>query len=478
MIKQRLGALAVLILGVIIGFFVYKSEPINGHVPARPHILTSFFEKHQMPFTLGLDLSGGTHLVYEADVSSLKPTQVSDSMQVLRDVVEKRINGKQVSGVLGVLEPLVQIKEGGIGAQGSGEQLIVDLPGVTDVQTAEDTIGQTPTLDFRLKSDTPVPQNITVDATGHANAAIDPYAQFVSTGLTGRYLNTASVQFDQNTGSAYVALTFNDEGAKLFDEITKNNVGKPLVIFLDGTPISSPTIQQEISGGQATITGNFTPKQAKDLAGSLSYGALPVPIHLVSSELIGPSLGVKAIDAGVFAGLVGFLIVAIFLIFWYRLPGFVAVIALSMYVVFTLFIFKILHVTLSSAAIAGFIISIGMAVDANVLIFERIKEELRGGRTVADAINAGFSRAWLSIRDSNISSIITAVILFSIFSDSFVRGFAITFLLGVLISMLSAILVSRMFLRSVATKENSKVTAFLFGSGISSAKHVVEHKKK
>ena len=477
MIKQRIGALCVLIVGVIVGFLVYKSEPINGHVPARPHIMTNFFEKHQMPFKLGLDLSGGTHLVYEADVSAIAPTQVSDSMQVLRDVVERRINGKQVSGVLGVLEPLVQVKEGGIGAKGS-EQLVVDLPGVTDVQSAEDTIGQTPTLDFRLKSDKEVPQQLTIGADGKANIVADPYAQFVSTGLTGRYLSTASVEFDQNTGSARVALKFNDEGAKLFEDITKNNIGKPLAIFLDGSPISSPTIQQEISGGQAVITGNFTPAQAKALAGSLSYGALPVPIHLVSSELIGPSLGVKAIDAGVNAGLIGFLIVAIFLIFWYRLPGLVAVLALSLYVIVTLAVFKVLHVTLSSAAIAGFIISIGMAVDANVLIFERIKEELRGGRTVLDGITAGFDRAWLSIRDSNFSSIITAIILFSIFSDSFVRGFAITFLLGVLISMFSAIIVSRLFLRAVATKENGKVTGFLFGSGFSSAKHTTTHVAK
>lgn len=475
MIKQRLGALAVLILGLVIGFVVYKSEPINGIVPSKPNILTSFFQKHQMPFTLGLDLSGGTHLIYSADVSKIGSEQVSDSMQVLRDVVLKRIDAKQVSGALGVLEPVVQIQEGGIGAQG-GEQLIVDLPGVTDVNSAEDTIGQTPTLDFRLKTDNPAPQNITVDANGKATASIDPYASYVTTGLTGQYLQTATVQFDPNTGSPYVSLVFNDAGAKLFDQITRDNVGKPLAIFLDGSPISVPTIQQEISGGQAQITGSFTPAQAKDLADSLSYGALPVPIHLVSSELIGPSLGVKAINAGVYAGIIGFLVIALFLILWYRLPGLVATIALSIYVAITLFVFKILHVTLSSAAIAGFIISIGMAVDANVLIFERIKEELRAGRTVADGINSGFSRAWLSIRDSNISSIITALILFFIFSDSFVRGFAITFLLGVLISMFSAIVISRMFIRAIATKENNKITGFLFGSGFSSAK-IREHSK-
>ncbi len=468
--KKRIGALVILIIGIALGFFVYKSEPVNGHAPAKPALLTAYFTKHPMPFKLGLDLSGGTHLVYEADVSQIPAAQVSDSMQVLRNVVEARVNSKQVSGVLGVLEPLIQIKEGGVGAQGS-EQLIVDLPGVTDVTQAESTIGATPTLEFRLKSDKPAPVNATVGADGKlVIPPIDPLSQYVSTGLTGRYLKSASVQFDQNSGVPYIALNFDADGAKLFDQITKDNIGKTLAIFLDGQPISMPTIQQEISGGQAVINGTFTPKAAKALADSLSYGALPVPIHLVSSELIGPSLGQKAIHDGMRAGVIGFIIVAIFLILWYRLPGLIAVIALSIYVALTLAIFKVLRVTLSSAAIAGFIISIGIAVDANVLIFERIKEELRGGRTVSDAITAGFARAWVAIRDSNISSIITALILFFLFAGTFVRGFAITFLLGVLISMLSAILISRLFLRSVATRDNSKVTAFLFGSGFSSAR--------
>ena len=218
------------------------------------------------------------------------------------------------------------------------------------------------------------------------------------------------------------------------------------------------------------INGSFTPAQAKALADSLSYGALPVPIHLISSQLIGPSLGVQAMHDGVKAGVIGFIIIGLFLLFWYRLPGLVAIVALSLYVAFTLFVFKILHVTISAAAIAGFIISLGIAVDANVLIFERIKEELRAGRTVSDAINIGFDRAWTSIRDSNISSIITALILFFLFTGTFVRGFAITFLIGVLVSMLSAVVVSRVFLHSVQTKDGTKLTNFLFGSGFSSAK--------
>lgn len=471
MIKKRIWALVILIIGIAVGFYVYKSEPVGGKAPAKPPFMTAYFTNHPNPFKLGLDLSGGTHLVYEADVSGIPAAQVSDSMQVLRTVVDARINGKQVSGALGVLDPLVQIQEGGVGAAGS-EQLIVDLPGVTDVKAAEDTIGQTPTLEFRLKSDVPpAPVKATVGPDGVVKMPpVDPYAGYTSTGLTGRYLKTATVAFDQNTGAPYVSLAFDADGATLFDTITKNNIGKTLAIFLDGQPISTPTIQSEISGGSAVINGSFTPKEAKALADSLSYGALPVPIHLISSQLIGPSLGAAAMHDGVKAGVIGFIVIALFLILWYRLPGLVAVVALSLYVAFTLFVFKVLHVTISAAAIAGFIISIGIAVDANVLIFERIKEELRAGRTVSDAIGVGFDRAWLSIRDSNVSSIITAVILFSLFGGTFVRGFAITFLLGVLISMLSAVLISRLFLHSVQTKDGTRATNFLFGSGFSSAK--------
>ncbi len=467
MIKKRLGALSILIISVAIGFFVYKSEPQGGSIPATPNILTSYFQKHPKPFTLGLDLSGGTHLVYEADVSEVAPENIEDSMQVLRDVVLRRINSKQVAGALGVLEPLVQIKEGGIGAAGS-QQLIVDLPGVTDVAIAEKAIGQTPTLDFRLKSDTSVPQTVTVGPDGTVDmGSIDPYSDFVSTGLTGRYLDTARVEFDQTTGMPLVALSFTDDGAKLFAEITRNNTGKSLAIFLDGSPISAPTIQQEITGGQAVISGKFSVKEAKALAGSLSYGALPVPVKLVSSELIGPTLGSEALDAGLFAGIIGFIAIGAFLILWYRLPGVIATIALAVYVVTTLAVFKLLNVTLSSAAIAGFIISIGIAVDANILVFERMKEERRSGKSLSESVKAGFSRAWFSIRDSNFSSMITAVILFFVFKTSFIRGFAITLLLGVIISMFSSMIVTRLFVTSIAPRRQNRLVSFLFGSGFS-----------
>jgi len=220
--------------------------------------------------------------------------------------------------------------------------------------------------------------------------------------------------FNPTTGEPVVGLKFNTEGSKLFEEITTKNVGKVIAIFLDGQPISAPRVNEAITGGEAQISGKFTPKEAKTLVGRLNSGALPVPIKLISTQTIGPSLGIQATTAGVKSAIIGFLAIALFLIIWYRLPGVVAVIALSIYVAMMLAIFKLLPVTLTAAGIAGFIISIGIAVDANVLIFERIKEEMRNGNPVAESIHHGFKRAWLSVRDSNISSIITAIILFGL----------------------------------------------------------------
>ena len=252
---------------------------------------------------------------------------------------------------------------------------------------------------------------------------------------------------------------------KLFEEITSANVGKTVAIYLDGAVISAPNVNEKISGGTAVISGNFTPDEAKILVGRLNSGALPVPIELISTQTIGASLGANAVAGGVKAGMIGFIAVAIFLIIFYRLPGLVSVIALSIYTAIMLALFKLIPVTLSAPAIAGFIISIGLAVDANVLIFERMKEEMRSGRTIPDAMHEGFERAWPSIRDSNISTIITMAILFW-FGTSLIKGFALTFGLGVLVSMFSAITLSRRFLYGVAGGE-SKVARFLYSSGFS-----------
>ncbi len=449
--KKRLAALLILVLGLGVAYFVYRSETrFSGTDTAEKTSIATRF-----PFRLGLDLSGGSHLIYRADVSKIAAGEVNDSMAALRDVIERRIN------VLGVSEPVIHIENGANNEQ----RLVVDLPGVTDIKKATDTIGETPTLEFKTENPNPPKETpVTIDADGKAIIDVDPYADFyVATELTGRFLQKSTLEFNQTNRQATVVLQFNDEGAKLFEQMTRDNVGKTIAIYLDGVIISAPMVNEAIAGGRAEITGNFTPQEAKMLVGRLNSGALPVPITLISTQTIGPTLGERAVDAGEKAALYGFLIVAIFLIIWYRLPGVVAVIALSLYVAIMLALFKLIPVTLTAAGIAGFIISIGVAVDANVLIFERMKEEMKNGRTVGDAIEAGFDRAWTSIRDSNTSSIITALILFW-FGTSLIKGFALTFGLGVVVSLFSAIIVTRVFLRSIPTG-NSKVARFLFSSG-------------
>jgi len=451
--KKRVLALLILILGTGVAFFVFQSEP---RLNKNYENTKSFFKHH--PFRLGLDLSGGSHLIYKADISQVPTGQVSDSMNALRDVIERRVN------LFGVSEPVVQIQEGGFVSGNSDEKLIVDLPGVTDVEKATAMIGQTPLLEFKTEAPKDTPREVTVGKDGKIN--LDTSPQYVSTELTGRYLKKAILEFNPTTGEPQVGLQFDDTGTKLFAEITKANVGKIVAIYLDGAPISTPVVREEITGGTAQISGSFTPVEAKQLVGRLNSGALPVPITLLSRQTIGAILGDNALFAGAKAAFIGFLFVALFLILWYRLPGLIAVLSLCIYVIIILALFKLLPVTLTAAGIAGFIISIGIAVDANVLIFERVKEELRSGRTIADSVSAGFSRAWFSIRDSNTSSIITAIILFW-FGTSLIKGFALTLGMGVLVSMLSAITISRMFLYAIEFVGEGKVARFLFSSGLS-----------
>ncbi len=462
--KKRVLALVILILGVAFGYFVFGSEAkVADKTASEP----AFFSK--FPFRLGLDLSGGTHLEYKADTTAVAPSEVGDKMSALRERIEKRVNK------LGVSEPVVQVQHGNFANQNQ-ERLLVDLPSITNAEEAIARIGQTPLLEFKTQDPNPKPQTVNVKPDGTVDASdIDLSGNWVNTKLTGEYLSKATVQFDQTTGAPYIELVFDTEGAKLFAEITKANIGKPIAIFLDGELRQAPIVQQEITGGQAQITGGYTPKEAKEIAAYLTDGALPLPISLVSTQTIGPSLGAQAVHAGVFAGIIGFLAIAIFLLFWYRFPGFLAILALGIYVVITLLLYKLIPVTLTAAGIAGFIISIGIAVDANVLIFERIKEEIGMGHSVADAVREGFSRAWLSIRDSNISTLITAFILFW-FGTSLIKGFALTLILGVIVSMISAIGVTRVFLLAVGVEKSSKFTRFLFGSGFSNAKKSADAK--
>ncbi|MCL9972357.1 MAG: protein translocase subunit SecD [Candidatus Pacebacteria bacterium] len=428
MMWTRLTAAFLILAGVGVGYFIYTSQAPGA----------------QFPFRFGLDLAGGTHLVYQADTSNVDPADVSEAMDSLRDVIERRVN------LFGVSEPLVQVEQGGIGSDG-GQRLIVELPGVTKLEDAIGAIGQTPTLDFRLAR--------TVGTT----------TMYESTGLTGQYLEGAQLQFGSGgtglSNAPVILIRFTDEGATRFRTITEENVGEVLGIFLDNALISDPVIQEVIPTGEATITGAFKAEEAREIVRNLNFGALPVPITLVSSQSVGASLGAEALDASVWAGIFGFLFVAVFLVAWYRLPGFIAVVALLLYVVVSLALFKLIPVTLTVAGLAAFILSLGMAVDANILIFERTREELLNGKTLHDAIHEGFNRAWLSIRDSNLSSIITGVILFWIGGTAIIKGFALVFVLGVLVSMFTAITVSRTLLLAVGIG-NSKTARFLFGNGI------------
>ncbi|MBI5126403.1 MAG: protein translocase subunit SecD [Candidatus Taylorbacteria bacterium] len=444
--RTRILAVMLLLLGVLIGYFTYASQ-----IPGS--------KWGSFPFKLGLDLNGGTHLVYKADVTAIPRADVGTSMESLRDVIEKRVN------LFGVGEPIVQIESAGVlGSAEASQKLIVELPGVTDISEAVKSIGQTPLLEFRIL------KTADLDAIATASTTVAEKEKMFAAALggavlTGGDLKRATLEFDQNTRQPVVSLQLNDRGKDAFAKVTKENVGNILGIFLDGKQLQLPTIRQPILDGRAQISGGFTLDEAKVLVRNLNYGALPVPIELISTQTVGASLGQDALWGGIRAGLAAFIIIGIFLIVWYRLPGVIAVVALAIYTIITLALFKLIPVTLTAAGIAGFILSIGMAVDANILIFERMKEELLSGKSMSDSMHEGFARAWLSIRDSNLSSIITGVILYYFGNSSVIKGFALVFVLGVLISMFSAITASRLFLYAIAPKGNGKVARFFFSNG-------------
>jgi len=530
---------AILLLTLLAGLIDYPNLP--GNFPGHD-FFGSFSPR------LGLDLQGGTHLIYQADVSQIDSGERDAAMEGVRDVIERRVNA------FGVAEPVVQTS--------SSNRLIVELAGVFDVQEAIKNIGETPFLEFKELNPeatqgvllTPeekaaaqdynktaknkaeelltrvlagedfaeLAKQFSEDPGSKANggdlgwakrgqfvpefdqAIFDDLAagqissqivetqfgyhiikkvdergegeneevlashiliakkdeetkinsnadQWINTSLSGKQLKKAQVEFDPNTGQPNVSLEFDSEGKDLFAAITKRNLQKPVAIFLDGSPISIPTVQEEILDGKAVISGNFNLTEAKVLAQRLTAGALPVPIELINQQTIGPALGKISLQRSLIAGLLGLLIVSLFMIFYYRLPGLIAVLALIIYTLITLAIFEIGSITLSLAGIAGFILSVGMAVDANILIFERTKEELRNGKPILSSIEEGFNRAWLSIRDSNFSSIITCIIL-AWFGSSIIKGFAITLAIGILVSMFSAITITRTFLRLISFK--------------------------
>jgi preprotein translocase subunit SecD len=460
---------AFLVLGVLgyLAFFVYGNVVREGA---------------NYPFKLGLDLAGGAHLVYEADTSKISPAEVPELMNVLRDVIEKRIN------TFGVSEPVVYVESSSFVSAEQHERLVVELPGVTDVAAAVAEIGRTPLLEFKLLDREALDTQAQVEALRQENAssgvkfeavevngkAVDSVNPYIDTGLTGRYLESARLEFagggqsGQFANEPIVSIKFSSEGGDLFAKITKENVGEQLAIFLDGELISAPRINESIVGGTAIISGNFDPEEARALAQNLSFGALPLPISLASTQTVGATLGKEVLNRGIEAGIIGLSLVVVFMLLWYRLPGLVAIIALLGYIVIMLTLFQIIPVTLTAAGLAGLVISIGMAVDANVLVFERMKEEMLAGKSTEESAKEGFSRAWGAIRDGNVTSILSAVILFW-FGTSIVKGFALVFGIGVIASMISAIIVTRTLLMVLPNKKrtDSKLWSFLLSSGLS-----------
>ncbi len=386
------------------------------------------------PYSLGLDLQGGVQLTYSADLSKLSPGDYDSAMQSLQDVIERRIN------LFGVKEPVVQTE-----GSGGNRKLSVEMAGIHDPAQAIQLIGQTPYLEFKEPKsnfDQINQDNQKIAQAGKGNYE-DP---FQDTPLTGQYLKKADVIFSSTTNEPAVSLQFNSEGAKLFEQITGRNIGKPLAIFLDYQLIEAPIVNSAISGGNAQITGKFTVKEAQTIVKNLNAGALPAPITLISQQSVGATLGNVSLTQSLKAGILGFLGVIAFMILFYRLPGLLASLALLLYAVFILALFKLIPVTLTLSGIAGFILSVGMAVDVNVLIFSRMREELKGGRSFEASVEEGFRRAWPSIRDGHLTILFVSLILFW-FGSSFVQGFALTLALGVLMSLFTGIIVTRNLLR-------------------------------
>ncbi len=394
----------------------------------------------------GLDLKGGTQLVYELETDQVPEADRGSAIEGVREAITRRVDA------FGVAEPVIQSTR-----VGETDAVIVELPGIDDVSAAKDLIGKTAKLEFWK----PAPE-------GATDARETFFGLFASTDLTGADLTRSSVVFDQGpsgtgVGSPVVQLEFNSDGKEKFKSLTQEHVGQSIAVFLDDELITAPTVQTAITDGVAIITGDFSVDEAKALSIQLNAGALPVPVTLVEERTIGATLGVDSVQTSLIAGIVGLLLVGIFMTAYYRLAGLLATLALVIYTLITLTIFELIPVTLTLAGIAGFILSIGMAVDANVLIFERMKEETRAGKPINLAIEEGFRRAWPSIIDSNVSSLITATILYYT-TTGLVRGFAVTLAIGILVSMFSAITVSRTFLR-LSLRERDAAQRALPGEG-------------
>lgn len=427
----------------------YINMPHNLRIAGKDlSFLTSGFSigalrvQNALDFRKGLDLEGGTSITLRADMKGVPSDQRDSALEGAKTVIQRRID------LFGVSEPLIQTSK-----VNDDYRIIVDLPGVTDVNQAASLIGSTAQLAFWEDAPgSPSAQYIASAAASLPPGITQIFTNPHPTELTGKDLDRSTTGFNQNNGQPEVQLQFTPSGGQKFEEITGRNVNKRLAIVLDNQVVEAPTVNQAITGGSAVITG-MTLEQAKQLTIQLNAGALPIPLSMLEQRTIGATLGKESLQKSLFAAVLGFIVIVLFMCVLYGQLGVIASIALVLYTLFVLAIFKLstltpYGVTLSLAGIAGFVLSIGMAVDANILIFERMREEMRRGKPRIAAIELGFSRAWSSIRDSNVSSIITSLILIE-FGTGIVRGFAVTLLIGVLVSMFSAIVVTRTFLRMI-----------------------------
>jgi protein-export membrane protein SecD len=448
---MRNNPVSLVLVLLLFAFSLFVVLPID-----HPSWIESVLSFGQEPardlknFKLGLDLQGGTQVMLEADVSA---GQLVDegAMEIAKTIVENRVNG------LGVTEAVVQ-------SQGEN-RLSVELPGIDNPEQAIETLRSTGQLEFVEPGTAQLQAGMVINTTNHptlaselqadiaagnAPAAAIPYPdQVFQTVMTGDVLRNAVAVIGQ-FNDWYISFELTSDGSDKFYNYTSANIGRPMAIVLDGRVLSAPTIQAAIRDtGQ--ITGQFSEEDANSLAIQMRYGALPIALKVIDTRTIGATLGQESVDSGLRAGILGVVAVLIFMLFLYRFPGLLADLALVIYVLLNLAIFKLIPVTLTLPGIAGFILSVGMAVDANILIFERMKEELRNGRSVRMAVETGFDRAWLAIRDGNLSTLISCAVLYwfgNNFGASVVKGFAITLGIGVLLSMLTAVLMTRTFMRA------------------------------
>lgn len=395
----------------------------------------------------GLDLKGGTHLVFEADMEGINQEDRDDALKSSQEIIARRVD------LFGVVEPLIQTS-----ISEDNYRIIVELPGVTDTKDAIDLIGETAQLDFREEPDSETQQEASPSPSD-----LSQIMSYEKTGLTGRDLAKAQVDFDSTqTGNPIVSLSFTPEGTEKFAEITKRNVNKRVAIFLDDALLTAPVVNQVITTGDAMITGNFSLEEAKSLAIQLNAGALPIPIKVIEERNIGATLGQDSVVKSIQAGAIGLTMVIIFMSAYYGWLGVVASLALMVYGLLTLAIYKLIPITITLPGLAGFILSVGMAVDSNILIFERMKEEERRSRPWRVAMELGFGRAWDSIKDANVATLMTTFVLINPFEWPFLptsgmaRGFALTLGIGVLISLFTGIIVTRTFLRVLYRRKDVK----------------------